>query len=282
MAEPSDAALPSGPGNYPPGDWHTGAGADQAQPGERQASSGPGWSRPAPLRAGAGRSGGPLLAVLAVIVGTALLGVAAGFIWAAVAPRALIVVLGRDSANVVNPETSAFIAADGWFTLLSVAGGVVSGLLGYVLAVRRHGAVAMAAILAGAVAAALLAKWIGEQPGQAAVNHSLALGRPGTELQEPLALGGIGVLAFWPLAAGLVAGGIEGMSLLRARIRRPPGHFGLAVAGPPSGPPGSWPSGQPQQGASSWPPGQPQPGPPGSPASWPAGPPQQEPPQPTG
>jgi hypothetical protein len=158
------------------------------------------------------------LAVLAaVIAGTALLGVAAGFLWSAVAPRALVVVLGPGTPYAVNPESSAYIAADGWFTLLTVAGGVISGLLGYPLAVRRHGALAMAGVLVGGAVAALLAKWIGQQSGAAAYSHSLAAGRPGVLLHEPLMLGGLGALAFWPLAAGLVAGGIEAVILLRER-----------------------------------------------------------------
>jgi hypothetical protein len=196
MAEPSDLSIPAGPGGNPP----------------------------AGLQAGARRTGPPVQVIVpAVVAGTALLGVVAGLIWAAVAPRAVIVVIGPGSANVLNPETSAYIAADGWFTLLTVVGGVVSGLLGYLFAVRRHGAVAMAAVLAGAVAAALLAKWIGQMPGQAAVNHSLALGHPGTLLNEPLSLGGIGALAFWPLAAGLVAGGIEMVVFFRERMNTPRG-----------------------------------------------------------
>jgi hypothetical protein len=237
MAEPSDAAPPSGPGGYPPGGRATGASADPAQRGWQPGR----W----PL----------LLALVAVVVGTAVLGVAAGFIWAAVAPRAVIEVLGRGSADVVNPETSAFIAADGWFALLSVIGGIVSGLAGYLIAVRRHGAIAMAGVLAGAVAAALIAKWIGQLPGQAEVDHSLALGRAGTLLQQPLALGGIGVLAFWPLAAGLVAGGITGVGLLRERLREPrprrypPPGPGLTVPGPIPGPGTPGPAGDPATGS---------------------------------
>ena len=204
MAEPSQPPLPAAPGGRPPG-------------GE-PADAGPGL-----LAA--------LIALAAVIAGTALLGAAAGFLWAAVAPRALIVVLGPGTPYTVNPETSAFIAADGWFTLLTVVGGIISGLLGYALAVRRHGALAMAGVLAGGVVAALIAKWIGQQSGAAAYSHSLAVGRPGVLLQEPLMLGGLGALAFWPLAAGLVAGGIETIILLRER-RRLVGSPSLAVALP--------------------------------------------------
>lgn len=185
-----------------------------------------------------------LAALAAVIAGTALLGAATGFLWASLAPRALAVVVGRGSANVVNPETSAFIAADAWFALLTVAGGILSGLLGYALAVRRHGALAMTGVLAGALAATLIAMWIGQHSGAAAFSHSLATGRRGTLLRMPLVLGGDSPLAFWPLAAGLTAGGIELVTLLRERRRRlaplhsglPPSRYGPAL--PSAGPGG--------------------------------------------
>jgi len=192
-----------------------------AEPSQPPLPAGPGLSPRVGRLAGVARSLATALAILVtVIAGTALLGVAAGFGWAAVAPRALVVVVGPGSPYPVNTETSAFIAADGWFTLLTVTGGIVSGLLGYALAVRRHGAPAMAGILAGGAAAALIAKWIGQQSGAAAYHHVLAVGRPGVVLQAPLILGGRGALAFWPLAAGLVAGGIEAVILLRERRGR--------------------------------------------------------------
>jgi hypothetical protein len=204
-----------------------------------------------PLRRG--RSGLPvaLVVLVAVIAGTAVLGAATGFLWASLAPRALAVVVARGSANVVNPETNAFIAADAWFTLLTVIGGVISGLLGYALAVRRHGALAMAGILAGALAATLIAMWIGQHSGTAAFNHGLAIDRPGTLLRVPLMLGGHGPLAFWPLAAGLTAGGSELVIGLRERRRRPaPLHAYAAPRYAPCGPPaGAYgPAGQDGQG----------------------------------
>jgi hypothetical protein len=208
-----------------------------------------------PLRRG--RSGllVALVVLVAVIAGTAVLGAATGFLWASLAPRALAVVVARGSANVVNPETNAFIAADGWFTLLTVIGGVISGLLGYALAVRRQGATAMAGVLAGALAAALIAMWIGQRSGTAAFNHGLAIDRPGTLLRVPLVLGGHGPLAFWPIAAGLTAGGSELVVGLRERRHRPaPLHAyaapRYAPGGPPAGPPaGAYgPAGQDAQG----------------------------------
>ena len=78
----------------------------------------------------------------------------------------------------------------------------------------------MAGVLVGGAAAALVAKWIGQRSGAAAIQHALALGRPGALLRQPLTLGGRGALALWPLAAGLVAGGIEAAIAFRERRRR--------------------------------------------------------------
>ena len=96
------------------------------------------------------------MACLAVAGGTVLLGVVAGFLWAAVAPRPLLVMTGRGTAAVINAETSAFIAGDGWYFFLLP--GRVSGSAGWqgiCSRVRRHGPVAMIMVLVSALAAAL-------------------------------------------------------------------------------------------------------------------------------
>ena len=145
----------------------------------------------------------------ALVAGSALVGLLAGLTWAAVAPHAVLITTGGGGADVLNPETSAFIVADAWFVALSVLGGAACGLLGWALAVRRHGVPAVLGLLAGGVAAALAARWIGQRSGQARFNHLLAVSKPGTLIRGPLALGAHGALAFWVLAAGLVVGGIE-------------------------------------------------------------------------
>jgi len=148
-------------------------------------------------------------AALAVAVGTAALGVLGGLGWAAVAPRPLLVMTAPGAAALVNTETNAFIAADAAFCLICVAGGVLSGVLGYLFAVRRHGPLAMAGLLGGALAAAFLARWVGEHAGLAAFQHQLATLPTGARLNDALSLGASGALAAWPLAAGVVAGGLE-------------------------------------------------------------------------
>ncbi len=174
-----------------------------------------------------------LAASLAVVAGTAVLGVAGGFLWSAVAPRAALVVTGPGVADVVNSETNAFIAADGWYCLICVAGGVISGLLGYRLAVRRHGPLAMAAVLIGALAAGLITLWIGEQSGLATFHHLLGTLRAGAHMQAQLALASRGAIAFWPLAAGLMAGSMELAAAMRERrqvtagLLEEPGYPGI-------------------------------------------------------
>ena len=160
---------------------------------------------------------------LAVAAGTVLLGVAAGWSWAAVAPRAWLVMTGPGAAGLLNPETNAFIAADAAFCMVCLVGGVVSGVLGYVFAVRKHGPLGMAGLIAGALAAAFVARWVGEQSGLATFRHLLATLPAGARLRDVLTLGAGGALGFWVLAACVVAGGLElliGTGRRRARGTR--------------------------------------------------------------
>jgi hypothetical protein len=138
--------------------------------------------------------------------GSALLGVVAGLIWAVVAPRALLQEVGQGTAEVVNAETNAFIAADGWFCVIGVVCGLITGVLGYRLAVRRARTTATLALIAGAVAGVLLMLWIGENIGLSTYNHQLATAANGTQFNSSLALGAKSALVFWPLVTSAVIG----------------------------------------------------------------------------
>ena len=102
---------------------------------------------------------------MVALAGSAVLGVAAGIIWAAVAPRALLLQVGPGEAELVNAESHAFIVADAWFCLITALGGAITGVVGYRLLVRRAGWTAAAGLILGAVAAALLTLWTGENLG---------------------------------------------------------------------------------------------------------------------
>jgi hypothetical protein len=158
-------------------------------------------------------------ALIATAAASALLGLLTGLIWSALAPRALLTVQRHGVAYVSDAETGAFIAADAWFCLLTAAAGLICGLAGYLLAVRRHGALALAGLVLGGVAASWLAMWVGQQQGLAGFRSQLAASPAGTRLREPLVLGGHGALAFWPLFVGLLAGSAEVVSEAICRRR---------------------------------------------------------------
>jgi hypothetical protein len=135
---------------------------------------------------------------------TAIAGVPGGLAWAAIAPRAQVAVTGRGSANVINPETSAFIAADGWFCAVGLAGGLLCGLAAYLLVVRQRGALAAAALIIGGCGASLLAWWIGHSLGLSGFHAGLITGRRGAVMDAPLTLHARSALASWPFGAALV------------------------------------------------------------------------------
>jgi hypothetical protein len=107
--------------------------------------------------------------------------------------------IARGEAELVNAETSAYIVADAWFGLITAAGGLITGIIGYRVLVRRAGAAATAGLVLGAIAAALVALWVGENIGLGTYNHLLASGPTGTTFRSSLALGAKSTLAFWPL-----------------------------------------------------------------------------------
>jgi hypothetical protein len=134
---------------------------------------------------------------------TAAAGVPGGLAWAAIAPRALVVVTGRGAANVINPETSAFIAADGWFCVVGLAGGLLCGLAAYAAVVRGRGAPAVAALIAGAFGASLIALWVGRNIGLSGFRADLMAGHGGAVLHAPLILGAHSAVVSWPFGAAL-------------------------------------------------------------------------------
>ncbi len=141
---------------------------------------------------------------MVALAGSALLGIVAGLIWAAVAPRAVLQEVMRGEAELVNAESSAYIVADAWFCLIAAVGGIITGILGYRFLVRRAGWAAAAGLILGAVAAALLALWIGENIGLGTYNHLLATSQNGAFYHSSLALGAKSALAFWPMLTGAV------------------------------------------------------------------------------
>jgi hypothetical protein len=165
-----------------------------------QSPDGPGgYDRAGAIGGKGGRTKRRLAALALALAGSALLGVVAGVVWGEVAPRALLQEIARGEAEIVNAETSAFIVADAWFCLIGAVGGLLTGTLGYRFGVRRAGWIAAAGLVVGAVAASLIAMWVGENIGLGTYNHLLASSPTGTFFNASLGLGAKSALAFWPL-----------------------------------------------------------------------------------
>ncbi len=144
----------------------------------------------------------------ALLAGSALLGLLGGLIWGEVAPRALVQEVGAGTAEFVNVETRAFFGADVWFSGIAAAAGLLTGVLGYRLAIApRDGAAratVAAALVLGAVAGGFAMMWAGGQIGLSAYYRNLASSSPGTLFYASLSLGAKSALALWPLLTALV------------------------------------------------------------------------------
>jgi hypothetical protein len=145
---------------------------------------------------------------LAVLAGSAVLGLLGGLIWGEAAPRATLQEIGAGTAELVNAETRAFIGADVWFCAIAVVAGLLTGVLGYRFAVSRRTGGARAAVaaslIAGAVAGSFVMLWLGEQIGLSAYNQQLASSPNGTLFSASLVLGAKSALAFWPMFTAIV------------------------------------------------------------------------------
>lgn len=201
-----------------------------SEPGRPQEPEEAETTRPLPTARTARSAAGTLLATLAA---TAVFGIPAGYIWALLAPRALAQVVSRGAADVVNAETSAFIVADAWFVLIATIGGLVTGVAGYLLIVRRRGVPATVGLILGGLGAAALMWWIGDNYGHAQFQHRLLTSPTGTYLHAALSLGSKGALAFWPLFAALAIAIPEAVAFFRSPGPRDKGARNAETPAPP-------------------------------------------------
>jgi hypothetical protein len=166
------------------------------------------------------------------VVSSAVLGALAGLIWGAVAPRVQLQIFSAGAAYQVNAEASGYIAADGWFCLITAIGGFITGIAGYWFLVRRDGWPAALGLVGGAVAAGYVAMWIGGLIGLSTYNHQLATAPVGTYFNNSLSLGAKSAVVCWLLVTGAVIG------IAQSGSKAPAGESEPGVSGmwtPPAG-----------------------------------------------
>ncbi|MGW4641147.1 hypothetical protein ACWEN6_21665 [Sphaerisporangium sp. NPDC004334] len=199
------------------------------------------------------------------VVVLALLGIAAGFLWSALAPRTPYVVT-KTGPVLADPTTQSLIAADGWFAVITGGAGLACGIVAYLVARKGRPLALLAGLAAGGMLAGWLALSVGTSIGgsiiqAAAVPGSASIGAT----VNVLSVTARGVLLAWPLVAVAVFGIIESVDGYRESPLRQPYagelHAGEPYALPqdarpaggplsqgPDGPPSGGSDGPPSQG----------------------------------
>jgi hypothetical protein len=191
-------------------------------------------TEPPPPAAPAGDTAAEVRAGVLTAVVVAALGVPVAAIWYAVAPR-VAYHAGRGGGTIVDFGTQSFIAADGWFFLITAVAGVLTGVAAWAIGRRRAIGVAVG-LAVGGISAALIAWRLGTWFGSSGFHTALRTRPPGTIVHAPLALGAKGCLVAWPIAAlvGLVVGvayDAPGSRRTDEAAAVPPGSYGAPVAG---------------------------------------------------
>ena len=149
---------------------------------------------------------------LLTLVVTVLVGAPLGLLWAGLAPRVDVVVMGED-VNLTEAYGDAFIAADGFFLAAVLLAGFVGGLIAWRFG-AAHGPAVVVALTLGGLAAAFVAMTVGEQVGLETLREAVRTGGQGA-FQLNLELKADTALLGWPLAS-LVAY-LSASSLRRGR-----------------------------------------------------------------
>ena len=164
-----------------------------------------------------------------------LTGVAAGLLWAVVAPRAAWVRQGN-GGYFADSNSKALVAADGWFFFLSIAIGAAAGVL-VCRVVRNRGPLPAIALAVGSLGGAYLAAVVGHAVTLSDFAATALITPDGKSLDYFLTVRAGSAIFAWPLVAEL---SLVLYTLLRwPRDDAPPVPFQPPMPVPPLGP--LWP-----------------------------------------
>ncbi|WP_254910106.1 DUF2567 domain-containing protein [Micromonospora sp. NBS 11-29] len=201
-----------------------------------------------PGRRAVGRAVATALGLAALL---SVLGAPLGLVWAWAAP-ATPVRQTPDGAVYAVPQPEQPIAADGWFSLLTLGFGVLAAVALWLLLRRRRGPGGLLAVTLGGLGAAVVAWQVGRRIGLATFQRLLDTAPPGAAFTKPadLRAGGLDWYGPLPVPHGnlLLAafGAAVTYTLLAGWSRwpslRPEPEPGAAWPPPPGTGGGAWPS----------------------------------------
>lgn len=247
-----------------------------------------GWEPPRAPRRSLRRT---VLVTVSVTAVMAVAGGPLGLLWSWVSPSVPVINAGQNGIVVNDPSPEEYIAADGWFTLIGFAFGLVAAVLLWLVLRRDRGPGLLLGGVLGGLAATLVMWQVGRLVGLDDWQRWQSSSTAGQSYDRPPDLHAYGALLVAAFAAVIVTTLLAGWSndpdLDRPGAKPGPGHDlpaqghdlpGLGHDLPgyghslPGGPPGY--GNDPAGGVSSGSPGGPDPtAAPAPPAPWPADPP---------
>jgi hypothetical protein len=152
--------------------------------------------------------------VVAVLAGlaVAVAGAPLGVLWHFIAPTVPVIDAGAGGFVVNDPSPEEYIAADGWFTLIGFAFGLVAAVVAWLVLRRQRGPGLLLGVTLGALAAAPLAWFTGRLIGLSAYEHWKDVAAAGGTYQAPPDLHAKGALLVPAFAAVIVLTLLAGWS----------------------------------------------------------------------
>lgn len=136
-----------------------------------------------------------------------LLGAPVGLIWAGLAPRLDFVVdRGGGGLTLVNSESEALVAADGYFLFITAVVGIACGIVAYRLGRVRHGPGLVVGLGAGGLGAAVVAAQVGRRLYEASFAHAEKAATAGQHVLLFVSVRAQPVLFVWGFVAALTYG----------------------------------------------------------------------------
>jgi hypothetical protein len=152
--------------------------------------------------------------LVGVLVGlaVAVLGAPLGVLWHFIAPTVPVVDAGAGGFVVNDPSPEEYIAADGWFTIIGFAFGLILAIAAWMVLRRDRGPSLLLGVVVGALAAAPLAWFTGRLIGRSAYEHWRTVAATGGTYAAPPDLHSKGALLVPAFAAVIVLTLLAGWS----------------------------------------------------------------------
>jgi len=153
-------------------------------------------------------------AVVAVLTGlvVAAAGAPLGVLWHFISPTVPVIDAGANGFVVNDPSPEEYIAADGWFTIIGFAFGLVAAIVAWLVLRRHRGPGLLLGVTLGALAAAPVAWYTGRLIGRSAYEHWRSVAAAGGTYQAPPDLHAKGALLVPAFAAVIVLTLLAGWS----------------------------------------------------------------------